>query len=464
MLREPKCSERMCKHYQGVAQPDGTEIGEHNVCAAFPDGIPREISYGDNPHTEPFEGDHGIQFEAEDDPTANYDPDQPRDEDGKWGSGGGSAGGTGLPLPPKEAPEEIKNLYRARQRAYTRMKAKDISDDERAKRTAEFDKATFELEESKRLHPELHKKAPGETRPGKPDGPKPEGKPEKPDAADTIISKTLERVDQLRKNNEERDAIKASREWQSYVALNQEFYKKTLTMEFNTDEYKAAEAERDRQMLKRGARAAHDRDMELFEKSLGLERTVRAEFIEDIKPEHKIPEGRIDTDGLSGKGSGIAKSGIENFRDMVESSAFTLSPRVRLSEISDGRSKCSYEGDLVTLDPRYVDKGTVVHELGHSLEDGNPAVRRAVTEFRDRRTAGEPLVSLKSISGGNYDSSEVTKKDKFFSPYVGKHYPSGHTEVVSMGLERLHRDPIDFAKDDPEYFSLMVRVARGEIN
>lgn len=32
------------------------------VCAAFPDGIPKEIWRGDNNHTKPYQGDHGIQF------------------------------------------------------------------------------------------------------------------------------------------------------------------------------------------------------------------------------------------------------------------------------------------------------------------------------------------------------------------------------------------------------------------
>jgi len=35
------------------------------TCEAFPDGIPDEILMMKNDHTEPFEGDHGIQFEPE---------------------------------------------------------------------------------------------------------------------------------------------------------------------------------------------------------------------------------------------------------------------------------------------------------------------------------------------------------------------------------------------------------------
>lgn len=51
MIAEPKCSKRKCKHFIGVAQRDDTEMTEHLICTAFPDGIPREIAFGDDPHT-----------------------------------------------------------------------------------------------------------------------------------------------------------------------------------------------------------------------------------------------------------------------------------------------------------------------------------------------------------------------------------------------------------------------------
>ena len=56
MLAEPKCYTRKCVYYSGVKQPDGTELTEVNYCTAFPDGIPDEIAYGANKHTEPFPG------------------------------------------------------------------------------------------------------------------------------------------------------------------------------------------------------------------------------------------------------------------------------------------------------------------------------------------------------------------------------------------------------------------------
>jgi len=63
MLEEPRCSKRNCRHFEGARWLGDDEPTEVVVCRAFPDGIPSEIAYGDNPHTEPYRGDSGIRFE-----------------------------------------------------------------------------------------------------------------------------------------------------------------------------------------------------------------------------------------------------------------------------------------------------------------------------------------------------------------------------------------------------------------
>ena len=68
MLIEPNCSKRQCVHFLGVRgdpTPGEPERGERNYCAAFPDGIPDEITYGSNLHLKPVDGDHGLQYEKD---------------------------------------------------------------------------------------------------------------------------------------------------------------------------------------------------------------------------------------------------------------------------------------------------------------------------------------------------------------------------------------------------------------
>lgn len=68
MLNEPKCFVRNCKHFQGVQvrDPNTGDADSKYVCRAFPNGIPDEISVGDNLHLKPYPGDHGIQYEKRD--------------------------------------------------------------------------------------------------------------------------------------------------------------------------------------------------------------------------------------------------------------------------------------------------------------------------------------------------------------------------------------------------------------
>ncbi len=51
----PSCMS--CRHY--LRAVDGKGL----TCAAFPGGVPGAIATAEVPHTRPFPGDHGIQFE-----------------------------------------------------------------------------------------------------------------------------------------------------------------------------------------------------------------------------------------------------------------------------------------------------------------------------------------------------------------------------------------------------------------
>lgn len=91
-------------------------------------------------------------------------------------------------------------------------------------------------------------------------------------------------------------------------------------------------------------------------------------------------------------------------------------------------------------DPRSLATG--IHELGHRMERAENLLPHEA-EFYKRRTAGEPLKWL----GPGYDKKEVTRKDDFTSPYMGKDYGGGAFELCSMGFEYIWTKPEILVKD-----------------
>lgn len=130
-----------------------------------------------------------------------------------------------------------------------------------------------------------------------------------------------------------------------------------------------------------------------------------------------------------------------------------------------------YKDGYLTIATEGTRKVTPYHEIGHLIEWANPNVLRIEKEWVNNRTAGEQPISLKKIFPNfNYRTTEVTKKDSFISPYIGKEYPNA-TEVLSMGLQGLFEpsekflQSIDFAtnervlktiKDDLDFLHLTV--------
>jgi hypothetical protein len=108
------------------------------------------------------------------------------------------------------------------------------------------------------------------------------------------------------------------------------------------------------------------------------------------------------------------------------------------------------------------DVSTAVHELGHSLEYHVPEVALSRQEFYKKRTEGQPLRKMKDVYPGHgYDDHEETRADHFVHAYMGKEYGSpNHSEMVSMGLQMLHDDPVGLAKRDPEYFDWIHALVR----
>lgn len=119
--------------------------------------------------------------------------------------------------------------------------------------------------------------------------------------------------------------------------------------------------------------------------------------------------------------------------------------------------------------------GTLIHEMLHNVEEDNPTMLLNSLAFANYRTQGEKQISLKKLTGNSgYKASEICKKDNFFEPYCGKFYTlaggknqqyvdSTASEIMSMGVQELFTNPLEFAKKDREYFDFVIANLRGEI-
>jgi hypothetical protein len=99
----------------------------------------------------------------------------------------------------------------------------------------------------------------------------------------------------------------------------------------------------------------------------------------------------------------------------------------------------------VYMDGRF-DKRVLWHELGHHIES-DPVARAAAGRFiRLRAKNSKATRRLKDLTGNaGYKRDEVAFEDSFFSPYIGKYYRDGVTEVFSMGVESFS-DPMLLAE------------------
>lgn len=127
-------------------------------------------------------------------------------------------------------------------------------------------------------------------------------------------------------------------------------------------------------------------------------------------------------------------------------------------------TRAFHQAGTIAITPRS-DVGTVVHEIGHWLEQSSPEILQRIIDFHEERTKGEQEEQLsKLFPGHGYRRDERTKKDDYLHAYMGKVYRSGGkiraTEQVAMGLEQFARDPMKLLQHDPEMFDLIYEVAR----
>ncbi len=151
--------------------------------------------------------------------------------------------------------------------------------------------------------------------------------------------------------------------------------------------------------------------------------------------------------------------GIQSLSLMV--SIPGLMSKVKVKGLPEEDKRSYYNNTDKTVSMGNDDPGTVIHELSHWIEYSVPEIKKEVVEFYNRRTKGEKAVKMRDATGiKSYRDTEITKVDKWMRPYMGIVYPDKSTEILSMGLELMYRNPVALAKQDPEMFDFIYSVVR----
>jgi hypothetical protein len=165
----------------------------------------------------------------------------------------------------------------------------------------------------------------------------------------------------------------------------------------------------------------------------------------------------------------IAKAGNDVIARFVRPS-ITQNVKLSLYQTQDDRAFHRAGGVYLNLNS---DRSTAAHEIMHGIELQNPSLLRAAAEFSLKRGAGELPQKLSKLTGNKeYWSSEVALEDDWLAHggrvYAGKVYSETSnptdpndiraTEILTIGIERMLADPIDFYLRDPEWFQFIVET------
>ena len=121
---------------------------------------------------------------------------------------------------------------------------------------------------------------------------------------------------------------------------------------------------------------------------------------------------------------------------------------------------------------------TYIHEIGHEIEARNPKILEAIQDFFESRTKGLEAEWL----GEGYKRSEWAWRDEFIAHYTGKPYtnykvPKAQnlykhadgvkniraSEILTMGLQYMYEDPLQFAQRDFGHFLFILEIMQGRI-
>lgn len=120
----------------------------------------------------------------------------------------------------------------------------------------------------------------------------------------------------------------------------------------------------------------------------------------------------------------------------------------------------------------YKMRSEIIHEYGHLLEMTNSCLKKESHNFLKSRIKSFKKELLKDFylkkEVDNYDLSDKIEiySGNFIHPYVGRVYfdlsdENANTEVISLGLQMICLDHMNFLFRDPEHFNFIFNILEG---
>jgi hypothetical protein len=239
------------------------------------------------------------------------------------------------------------------------------------------------------------------------------------------------------------------------------------------DEFDSAEAERKKlhkEWLEAFAKNDMDQANTISDKKSAVSKRKRNvldayfEALERVRESVSIPVNERGTFVLTFKDDDMRelpsiKGGIEIVKRYVAKNLLT---DARIFPTKDIRAYADSQLKKVYINKKFTDASVVAHEITHVIESNTKTITAASRGFLIKRANGESAKPLKRLAPGlGYKANEKAFKDKWEElggdVYTGKIY-SNATEILTMGIERLHKDPVKFYQTDPEYFEFVIKT------
>jgi len=265
------------------------------------------------------------------------------------------------------------------------------------------------------------------------------------DIREQILKIGAKYANQIAGMEKELAKVKASR-----ASLEKNLDELADMLEETTDKKEKSAILKQMKRTDKAARAKRDQVIKQRDRIEKYNRKNRKKALKILSSEKKV-EFDLTLDGLSKHQKDAAREGFKWLEDVLD---WQPGKKVQIGITKSGRAN-NLLGEIRVS--TYTQPRTVIHEYGHTMEFEDDLILKKSLEFYKKRTKGEKLVHM----GKGFEAHEFTRKDDFFDSYCGLDYGGDATELLSMGIEFLYKDPIAFAKADPEHFDFIIQILKG---